>query len=50
MVVIGLASLVYGIFDISQGTQILGVVKLLLGVVALALGAYYLRKKARSTR
>jgi hypothetical protein len=46
MIVVGIASLAYGVFDIAQANQVLGVVKLLLGIVAVALGAYYLSRRA----
>lgn len=42
-IVMALASLAYGIFDISQSNIVLGGLKLVFAILAAALGVYFLR-------
>lgn len=48
--IMALASLIYGIFDISQSNFVLGGLKIAFAIFAAALGVYFLRSNRVSER
>jgi hypothetical protein len=49
-IVVALASLIYGIFDLSQTNFVLGGLKVVFAIFAAGLGVYFLRSRRVSER